>query len=136
MNIAKEILYDIAYYGGLSLLPEAGIKPKANFEHLPATQTKNVLNDQYSAIVANPRAAFTEGRIYGDGNCGFAATNTTRKEVVDYLMAHAGDKEILRTVAPEIVGWLKTIPVDELPAPAKAVMGTYWKANEEKRDRA
>lgn len=50
--------------------------------------------------------AWTEISIRGDSNCGFTATNTTRKEVVKYLLKNSDNKRVRSLVAPEIKGWL------------------------------
>lgn len=132
---AFEMLYDVSYYGRLSLAANESTTPSAKsndpYSGLPESQTMNIRRDQISAVQTNPAARFTEGRIIGDGNCGFAATNTTRAEVMHYLLENANDPRIRSTVAPEIQGWLKTSPAKDLPGFANAIMEQYWQNSED-----
>ena len=74
---------------------------KIKMGHLPWTLTKNVKDTNVREV---ENAVFSEGYIYGDGDCGFSATNTSRDEVVLYLLVH-DEEEIRKLVAMDVMNW-------------------------------
>lgn len=98
---------------------------KIDMKHLPKIQTLNV-EIPLSYVWEKNKAIFSEAKIPGLGDCGFLATNTTRKEVIDYLLSHSNEKRIRDLVAPEVINWLKSEAVlDALPANANQFMQQY-----------
>ncbi len=79
----------------------------------PNLHLRNVLSDQYSQLdtkIVKPH--FYEGRIYGDGDCGFRAIasslDVTRESTIAHLISNKANDRIRGLVCPEIMSAIRS----------------------------
>ena len=69
----------------------------------PLYQTKVPINSLLFQEGENSILSFNKKRVKGNGDCGFSAMETTRKEGIEQLENAVGNKHIREMVAPEII---------------------------------